>query len=205
MNGIKNIEAYLLNKYKETTPIIISILLALYIINVNNHYRIFLYEDDRLRNEIESTNRDYQKADWLLKKTYKNIGMIGRKLPLFSNFVSGNKYKILAIRNKTSDITSNNNLMRIINIINNEKIDINIIKLSNDIFANEKNGYLNSSGVSVFEWPAIVLLGDQNHILSIYSLDGTEVFEDLQLISKYLVEIVPDQYKRKNNIKERFQ
>lgn len=182
MLGMKKIEAALQRNYKKTTPLFIIIILILYILNVNNHYKLFLEESERLRNEIESSVITLQTKKDFVSKIFKNLDLVGQKKAFFDSQISRGDYKIILIFYSFSDVASNRNLVRILNNIKNEEKHIKIVKFSD-----------NPSLKKNINQPSIFLLGKQNQILSAFSLDGRESMEELQLISKYIMKIVPEQ------------
>jgi hypothetical protein len=193
MHGTRKIEGTLLNNYKKTAPLILLIILIVYILNVNNHYRLFLNEDEKLRNDMESCRRDYQIVDGFIRKVFKHADLIGRKMPFFDEHVLRDNYKIIAIKRTNFNVPTNNNIVRIVNNIKSEKSDIKIFSISDSTTVNAKNMHVSSDEVSFVDQPCIFLLGDQNQILSAFSLDGKESLEELQLISRYIMKIVPEQ------------
>lgn len=194
--GMRKIEDTLLNNYKKTTPVIFLIISLIYILNVNNHYRLLLDEDERLRNEIKSLRHDYQVTDRFIKKIFRHADSVGGKFPVFDNHVLRDGYKIVVLKDDFSDEAIINNIARIVNKIKNEKEDIKIIMFSHGAATNKKNIHDDFDKVFFVDQPSILFIGDQNQILCAFSLDGKESIEELQLISKYMLEIISGQFKK---------
>lgn len=193
MHGAQKIESTLLNGYKKYTAVILLIIWSLYILNVNNHYQLFLDEDARLRSSIESYMGDNRIVNGFINNIFSHAQLIGRTIPFFNKHVSGSNFKIVAIKRAHSDATNNNNLVRIINIVKNEKTSAKILVYSDDSTVNTLSNQINSDELSFVDQPSIYLLGDQNQIVSAFSLDGTESPGELRLISTLLLNIVSGQ------------
>ncbi len=189
----QKIEETLLNNYKKIAPVFSLIILALYILNVNNHYKLFLDEDKKLRNEIKSVKYDYNAVAAFVKKIFKYPDLVGIKNPLFEKHLSGENYKIAAVIHTKSATAINSNILRIIKNIKNENNDIKIVMFSDG--KNNKTNFIQTSSdeLSFIEHSGIFLLGNKNHILSVFSLEGTESKKELQLISNYILKIAPEQ------------
>jgi hypothetical protein len=193
MLGKEKIEDMIIKKYKITTLPIFLVILIVYILNVNNHYKLFLDRYERLQTDIKYYKKNYQIFERFTKKVFKNANFIGRKFPIFDKHLTGDGHRIVVIKCNSSEELAFNNIVRIINKIKKEKPDINIISLNN-LAINTK--IINASNKEQFliDPHMIVLINDQNNILCAFSIDGTESVEEVQLISEFMLEIIPKQY-----------
>jgi len=81
MEKVQQIEKIILNYFKKYTLIMLVIILTLYIVNVNNHYKLFLNDIDKLRNEIKSQSIDFNIANRFIGKLLNEQDLVGKMFP----------------------------------------------------------------------------------------------------------------------------
>jgi len=192
MHGARQIELVILKHFKKTTPYILLIILILYVLNVNNHYKLFLSKDNRLRSEIESCKHSYLSIERFTRGLLEHADLIGNEVPSLGKNRRRDKFEIIAIKHANTNRSTNISLARILNIVDNEQRNIRLSVLSDGDIINTKNGHLSSAIGPFLDKSAILLIGNYNQILSAFSIDGTESPEVLRLISDYLLRVIPE-------------
>ncbi|MCW1310029.1 MAG: hypothetical protein QXP04_05030 [Candidatus Nanoarchaeia archaeon] len=188
MLGKQNIEKILLKNYSKTTFPILSIILIIYILNVNNHYKLFLERYERLERDSKYYQHNYQIYQRLIKKILKNANFVGRKLLISAPYLSGNNHVIVIIKSSRDNGSGIANIAKIINKIKEEKPDVNIFTFSNNQLMNMEKSDITYDGQILIELPALFLIDGQMNVLGVFSIDGTESIEEVQLISEYILE-----------------
>ena len=187
MLGTQKLEELIIDFHKKRTSPVLIIILLIYILNVNNHYRYFLHDSRDIRNELYISRRDYRTALRFNKKLLEHANVIGRTLTLFRGCSTLDSYKLLVIKQTASNTEVNESLTRIVDGVRKASSVIEVISVSNGTSIGGESLAIGYKGLNSLSQFSIVLLGEQNDILSALSLDGTESSDELHLISNYIL------------------
>jgi hypothetical protein len=178
------IEKTILIYYKKYTLIVLVIILTLYIFNVNNHYKLFINENDKLRNEIKSQSIDLDIANRFIGKLLIKQDLAGHKFPFYNKQLIGNNFKVVYIIGTNSNQLSIKKTLKIIKRME-LKQELKVINISD---FNNLNKTINSKLIEKYfcNESAIFLLDKRNYVLSVFSIDGNEYNEEIELIIQYL-------------------
>ncbi len=176
--GKNAIELIINKKYKYWATALCIIISLFYILNVNNHYDIFLNEDRILRGRI----KELERINTIFNRfTYKITDMALYNNKSFASYqeagLNSDHYKIAYVFGSDASEMANRNLLRLTNSITNYKKDIELINLS--------EAYRNSNAAA--QGALCFLLDNNNDLSAALALDGYESREEMQLIINYLL------------------
>ncbi|MDW7762087.1 MAG: hypothetical protein SCM96_15780 [Acidobacteriota bacterium] len=181
----KNEEIFLIFSRKTTLPFI-SAVLIIYILNVNNHYKLFNYQIKRINDDRILCEFNYRSIEGFFNNIIMNAHFVGKKLPVPGKYLINDRHGIVIVKKENIENLATYNIVRIINKIKTVETGINtftILQFTSEMF------FINPTDEKLLAHTGIFLIDDKNTILCAFSIDGTESTEEIQLIQNYILRI----------------
>lgn len=190
MRGASKIEYFIIKNFKKITLPVFTLILISYVINYKYHYKLFFNQLNKLENDINSYRYDYQITERFIIKIIKSTNFVGRDFLNLGTIKYSNCYRLALVNLDVNNKFVFDNIAKIIHRIKEEKPNIEILDFSfKRKGSKEYNINLQKLEKSLFE-NLILIIDSKNKILAAFPIDGMESSKELQLISRYLLEII---------------